>query len=379
MIAPDAFEPPAGRLSLYVHVPFCEKKCPYCAFESRVPEEGDKEGWLDSLNMELKWWERRLGRPELETCYFGGGTPTVIGPTLWTALTEMLERYFSFADGAEVTVEANPNSLSADHLLLWRDWRVSRLSIGVQSFDDAELAMLGRLHNSARSYEVISASLAAGFSVSADLMFGLPGQTLKNWGRTLKEAVASGLHHVSLYQLSLEPGTPWGSMSADLLSDGYPPYRWAQWYMPRKGYRQYEIANFARPGRESRHNLNYWEEGDYLGIGPGASGCLSGLRYKNISDPGAYSAILKNGGSAIAAAERLTGTKRASEAAVLALRMAKGIDAKVFKQKYGVDEWLRITETFEKIPDGLYLLTESGLRLTPKGMRVANMIWAELI
>ena len=196
---------------------------------------------------------------------------------------------------AEITVEANPNSLAAEHLLTWRDWRVTRVSIGVQSFDDAELSQMGRLHSARQAYGAVSAALAAGFSVSADFIFGLPYQSFANWGRTLREAVRCGLSHISLYQLSLEEGTPWASLDRDTLGDGYAAYRWAQWYLPRKGYRQYEVANFARQGCESRHNINYWREGEYLGAGPGAAGYLAGLRYKNFGSLRRWAAALADG------------------------------------------------------------------------------------
>jgi len=375
----DPFEPPAGGLSLYIHVPFCERKCPYCAFESKVPSEGEIDLWLETLGKELKWWEKRIGKPSLETCYIGGGTPTVITGPQWLRLADIIDSHFTFEPDAEVTVEANPNSLKADHLLFWRDWRVSRVSIGVQSFDDAELLQLGRLHSAAQAFEAISASLASGFSVNSDFMFGLPGQTFRNWARTLSQAVKSGIGHVSLYQLSLEPGTPWESMPEQDLSDGYLPYRWAQWYMPRKGYNQYEIANFAKEGHESRHNINYWEEGEYLGVGPGASGFLKGWRYKNISGITEYSRSLDRGGSAIASGERLIGEKRASEAAVLALRMSKGIDRERFSCKYGISEEKKIVEKLSLFPEDLYEISEKRISLSSKGMRVANRIWSELV
>ena len=157
----NPFEPPSGGLSLYIHVPFCERKCCYCAFESAVPGPGDCEKWLNLLNKELDWWNSRIGRPLLNTCYIGGGTPTVLNGPQWLRLTQIIDAHFRFAPDAEVTVEANPNSLITEHLLTWRDWRVSRVSIGVQSFDDAELKMLGRLHSASQAYCAISSALAA--------------------------------------------------------------------------------------------------------------------------------------------------------------------------------------------------------------------------
>lgn len=375
----NPFEPPAGRLSLYLHVPFCERKCPYCAFESEVPSYGDVDNWLDLTERELKWWYKRLGRPTLKTCYFGGGTPTVLNGPQWLCLTQLIDKYFEFEPDAELTIEANPNSLKAEHLLLWQDWRVTRVSIGVQSFDDAELEQLGRLHSALQAYQAISASLASGFSVSADFMFGLPDQTFHNWARTLRDAVKTGIQHISLYQLSLEQGTQWETMPAERLSDGYVPYRWAQWYLSQKGYTQYEVANFSKPGHESRHNINYWLEGEYLGIGPGASGYLSGWRYKNTCGLRNYSELLLNGKSAISSGERLTPSASAKEAAVLALRMTKGIDIADYIEKYGAISKDNVCLGLKNFPEDLYLITKDRISLTRKGMRIANMIWSELV
>lgn len=375
----DPFVPPPGRLSLYVHVPFCERKCNYCAFESHVPAGGDTGLWLELLEKELLWWGSRIGKVKLSTCYIGGGTPTVLNGGQWTKLCALLDRFFDFSASAETTVEANPNSLLAEHLLTWRDWRVTRVSIGVQSFDETELSMLGRLHSARQAHSAISASLASGFSVNADFMFGLPYQTLHNWGRTLREAVHSGIDHISLYQLSLEPNTPWADLDESLLPDGYAQYRWAQWYLPRKGFAQYEIANFAKRGHESAHNLNYWQEGEYLGIGPGASGYLGGWRYKNTGDFKGYAAKLNAGVMPVAGGERLAEKKRGREAAVLALRTAGGINAGQYENEYGSAALTEIIKILRELPAGLIEIANERIALTRKGMRVANRIWAELI
>lgn len=375
----NPFEPPRGGLSLYIHVPFCERKCHYCAFESAVPGLGDCDKWLGLLNRELDWWGARIGRPLLNTCYIGGGTPTVLNGPQWFKLTQIIEAHFNFAPDAEVTVEANPNSLIAEHLLTWRDWRVSRVSIGVQSFDDAELKMLGRLHSAYQAYCAISSALAGGFAVSADFMFGLPHQTFENWCRNLKDAVRSGIQHISLYQLSLEAGTPWEKMPQENLSDGYMPYRWAQWYMPRKGFNQYEVANFAKAGYESRHNLNYWSNGEYLGAGPGASGYLGGWRYKNTGNLKEYEKRLDRGLGTMESGERLDKVHAAKECAVLALRTTAGIDNSSFIAIYGKSAFEKISDTLKTFPSDLYTIDEQRTALTKKGMRVANAIWEELV
>jgi oxygen-independent coproporphyrinogen-3 oxidase len=375
----NPFEPPSGRLALYIHIPFCERKCNYCAFESAVPAAGETDAYLDALGRELDLWQQRIGKPLLETCYFGGGTPTVLSAAQWRRLADIVEAHFYFADNAEVTAEANPNSLNVDQLRVWRDWRVTRVSVGVQSFDDAELHALGRLHSARQARDAISASLASGFAVSLDLMFALPGQTFAGWAASLHEAVRSGTGHISLYQLSIEKGTPWESLDQTKLPDGYEMYRWAQWYLPKKGFEQYEISNFARPGLCSRHNLNYWREGKYLGAGPAAAGYLGGWRWKNAGSLSAYIKRVNAGSFAFASGERLDADAAAREASVLALRTAAGLDRAEFVSRYGAAAFDYVTDKLRQFPGDLYKLTESGVRLTKKGMRVANIIWAELV
>lgn len=379
MLRRHPFEPSAGGLSLYIHVPFCEHKCNYCAFESAVPSDGDIELWLDLLGKEISWWSRRSGKMSLNTCYIGGGTPTLINGAQWIRFCSLLEAGFDFEHCQETTVEANPNSLKAEHLRIWRDWRVTRISIGVQSFDEAELRMLGRLHSPYEAYGALAAALAAGFFVSADLMFGLPHQTLHDWGRTLHLAANSGIGHVSLYQLSLEPNTSWSRLDRSLLPDGYAQYRWAQWYLPCKMFGQYEIANFAQKGCESTHNLNYWLEGEYLGIGPGASGYLGGWRYKNHGGLASYANAIYSGIMPAESGERLSIEKRSREVAVLALRTSFGISIDEYGRNYGEAALDYIKTVFEEIPCDLYKITDGRITLTKKGMRVANRIWEELI
>lgn len=375
----NPFGPPLGRLSLYIHVPFCERKCPYCSFESSVPSTGDAEIWLNALAGEFAWWRDRIGMVELNTCYIGGGTPTVLTPHQWDSLIGIIAENFKFNDDAEVTVEANPNSLRAEHLAIWRDWRVTRTSIGVQSFDDAELNLLGRLHDSRQAHDALSAALASGFSVNADLMFGLPHQTSENWWRTLHDAVRTGVHHLSLYQLSLEAGSLWENMPSATLTDGYLPYRMAQWYLPAKGFKQYEVSNFAKLGRESLHNINYWRGGDYLGAGPGASGYIGGWRYKNISGLKKYSEAILSGRSAIGSGERLDDGAAAREASVLALRMNEGIDTELYVERYGAAALNNVVTTLGGFPRDLYSINSERICLTKKGMRLANILWRELI
>lgn len=367
-----------NQFCVYIHVPFCEKKCPYCSFSSAPIQAGraDENLYLDALALETSVAARSA--PSLDTLYIGGGTPTTLSLGAWNKLIQLLEASFEFSKRAEVTVEANPNSLTAEQMRLWKSWRVNRVSIGVQSTDDAELEFLGRLHNARQAADSVTAAKAAGFSVSVDLMFGLPGATLRNWARTLRDAVSLSPSHISIYQLSIEPGTPFAGRGFEL-SDGYAEYRYAQWFLPQKGYRQYEIASFAREDRESRHNLNYWFDGNYLGLGPAAWGSLEGRRYRNAPSIDEYVRLMRELRTASVFEERLEGEAAARQAAVLALRTAYGIDVEKFTQRHGDENTKKIISTLNAFPPELVYRDKKTLRLTAKGMRVANVIWGEIV
>jgi oxygen-independent coproporphyrinogen-3 oxidase len=359
---------------LYVHVPFCESKCPYCAFASAVKERGDEERYLEALLAEISF--RRRGDLAPETVYVGGGTPTTLSAAAWLRLSAAL-RPFLPAPGGEVTVEANPGALSKEHLKLWRGW-VSRISLGVQSFDDRELSFLGRVHDARQAADAALMCKSAGFELSLDLMFGLPGQTLRDWAGTLSRAVSLGVSHISVYQLSLEPGAPFSEKNL-LLPDGYRPYRYAQWYLTRKGYGQYEVASFARPGCESAHNLNYWDDGEYLGLGPSAWSCLGGTRSQNAPSLGEYCRLLRERGSAVVYEERLAPGPAARQAAILALRATRGIDWRKFEEKHGEVFKDEVKKKLQRFPEYLVRVGDSSASLTPRGLRVANRIWEEII
>lgn len=366
-------------LSVYLHVPFCQHKCPYCAFASVCYREGNGERYLEALLLELNSLSNSLLARRVETLYIGGGTPTLFSSPLWKRLISLLEGNFFFLPNAEITVEANPGSMSLEHLFLWRDWRVTRVSLGVQSLDDAELSLLGRVHTAQQAVEALCACKASGFSVSADLMFGLPGGTFKNWARTLHEICVLAPQHLSIYELSLEEGTPWGEAPPPNREDGYLPYRFAQWYLPKKGYEQYEVASFAKPTHQSRHNRGYWADVDYLGIGAAAWGYLDGRRYRNEPDPGHYAAKLFRGESPIVFEETLSPVSRYRDAAVLALRTSSGIEWVAFEEKYGVSACSEIRERLLPFSPEWVAVSDFGAHLTPHGFRLANQIWAELI
>jgi oxygen-independent coproporphyrinogen-3 oxidase len=362
--------------SVYIHVPFCESKCPYCAFKSAPKGDGDEALYIRSVLSEISRRSSEMGR--VDTLYIGGGTPTSLSVDSWRELVNVLESSFSFSGGAEVTVEANPNSLLEEHVRLWKEWRVSRVSIGVQSFTDDELSFLGRLHTAGQASDAVVMCAEAGFCVSLDLMFGLPGTDIRDWAESLRRAVTLKPCHISVYQLTIEPGTPFYERKSDL-PDGYGQYRYAQWRLPKEGYSQYEVSGFAMTGHECRHNMNYWADGEYAGIGPAAWSFVGGARRSNAASLADYARMAERGGDASVFEERIEGERAARQAAVLALRTKKGIDWGAFRSRYGEVFAEAIMHDLTKFPSSLIVRGECGAALSKAGMRVGNAIWSDII
>lgn len=365
-------------LSLYVHVPFCRSKCPYCAFYSFAPRSGQMERWLACVVAELGTIRRGLSGGEFSTVYIGGGTPSYLPLILWRELLGALAK-IPREPACEFTVEANPESVDEEKLALWKDFGVTRVSVGVQSLDDRELKMLNRPHDSAQALRILERCMKKGFHVSADLIFGLPRQTLRRWHESMSKLVAEGVTHLSVYQLMIEDGSFWGRRRPPGLPDGYPMYRWAQYYLPRQGLKQYEIASFAVPGFESRHNQAYWKRTDVCAVGPAAWGFLGGVRFANCRSLERWAERIENGQSPVEFREKLSGAREASEAAALALRTSEGIRFEEFAARYG-ERWLDvITKRLRSLPEPDFLWDEGRVALSPRGMRVGNSIWAELM
>ncbi|MDR1740556.1 MAG: radical SAM family heme chaperone HemW [Synergistaceae bacterium] len=393
--------------SLYVHVPFCTarglstSKCGYCSFYSEpfdlVSGAGASRGeaWLSALSAEVERLRASLGgRVPLRTVYIGGGTPSVLPLPMWRRLLDVLESIAS-APPTEATVEANPCSLTGGHLRMWRDSFITRVSLGVQSASDAELRTLGRAHDVSAARRAIDMVLASGLDLSIDLIFGIPGQTLASWKNSLSLA-AAGANHVSTYQLTLEPDTPMARamQTGELLPDGYLFYRFAQWYLPRKGIKQYEISSFAREGHECRHNLAYWRQEDVLALGPSAWGYISGtdssgsadpsggdfgFRYANAPTLSEYIALLGERAFPVVYTERTSGRERALEAAILSLRTSGGIDGAAFAKKFGMEAAQAVMSVLDGMPERLTVRRGTSIALTSTGMRVGNSIWSELL
>ena len=377
--------------SLYCHVPFCASKCSYCAFFSHAPDRETVDRFVAALVSELAMVADELAP---QTIFFGGGTPSILNLRQWETILEAMRRLG--LDGArEWTVECNPATVSADKAKLLHEGGVTRISMGVQSLDEALLDRLGRVHSRAMVFKSYDILRNAGFErVNLDLMFAIPSQTMPVWQETLREAIAMKPEHLSCYEVIYEQDTPlYEQLQAgefdvqdELACDMFEELvRVAG----EQGFYQYEVANFGRhqgvgafdiPDEACLHNVNYWRGGDYHGLGPSATGYVRGVRTTNIRNTEAYCAALENGDRAIDQIEELEPLKRAGEMAAFGLRMNAGWPFEAFEQATGFDLRDQWRETMEmQVNQGHGVLEEGGFRLTPQGLRFADAAGAEFL
>jgi len=372
-------------IGIYVHVPFCAARCRYCDFPTGVYEEADARRYLLALQREVEAAADLVGGLRAATLYVGGGTPPLLGgERLGRLLTDVRGRFVVPAE-AEVTCEANPESLAGEVLEALAAAGVNRLSLGIQTFDDARLRLLGRRHDAAGAEEAYWRARAAGVeNVSLDLMYGLPGQKQAGWERDLGRALALKPEHVSLYALTLEPGVDLHRRRAAYVFPGDDEqaemYYAAADMLAAAGFRQYELSNFARPGRECRHNLRYWQDGEYIGFGPAAASHWRDGRYRNPRELDEYVAAAATGRWPLVDAELSDPYREMRTAAVLALRLTEGLDAAAFAGRFGVNplEYYR-EELAPLVAAGLVTVDGDRLRLSRKGLFLADEVFAALI
>ena len=367
-------------LGLYIHIPFCKAECDYCDFYSLAHSEEKMDVYMAALLRHLEEVAPRAAGMQVDTVYFGGGTPSYLGAARLCRILQTVLRRYDVARDAEITLEANPDSAGD-----WKELRklrragFNRLSLGVQSTDDALLRRIGRVHTYEQVQQAVMAARKAKFTnLSLDLIYGLPGQTMEDWQRTLADAVALGPEHLSCYGLKLEEGTPlWQQRQTLTLPDDDAQadmYLYTVAALGEMGYEQYEISNFAKSGKESRHNLKYWRMEEYAGFGPGAHSDFGGVRYGYVRDIDSYIA----GRLVLSESETDSTLARDYEYVMLSLRTAAGIDRQTFEKRYRqrFQPMETLFEQYEKA--GLASRTEGGWRLTPKGFLVSNSIIAAL-
>jgi len=328
--------------ALYIHWPFCAKKCPYCDFNSHVRDLVDVAAWRDALLADMRNEAELAGGEPLHSIFFGGGTPSLMPPALVEALLQKAEALWGFDANIEITLEANPSSVEAANFAALTQTGVNRVSLGVQSLEDDTLQFLGRLHGAQEALDAVETAQQNFDRVSIDLIYARPGQSAEQWTAELSRALALGTDHMSLYQLTIEPNTRFAtdvrrgvftSLDDDMAGD---LYALTQKIMNAAGLPAYEISNHAKPGQESRHNLTYWRYQDYCGIGPGAHGRRGGVATERHKKPENYLLAVSEHGHGIKDQRALSMGEQASEALLMGLRLAEGIDLSKLEARFGI-------------------------------------------
>jgi oxygen-independent coproporphyrinogen-3 oxidase len=381
-----------AAFALYVHVPWCRHVCPYCDFNVYARREAPESDDLGALTAELDAWSRAapFAGADVASVSIGGGTPSLYRPAAVARLLRHVATAFTLAGDAEVTLEANPGTVTVESLRGYRAAGVTRLSLGVQSFDAAALRTLGRDHGPDESRAAVAAARAAGIgNLSIDLVFAVPGQTLASWSDDLAAVIALGPEHVSTYSLTYEVGTPlarWRDEGRVRPVDEDDEAAMADLACERlgaAGYQRYEISSHARPGFASRHNQRYWDGSSYLGIGPGAHSFaaepLPGRRWANERVPDRYRARVAAEGTAVASVEDLTPGRAESDFVVTGLRRLAGVDGDAFVRRFGRSVDTAFPQLGALEADGLVEHDGTRLRLTSRGLRFADSVWSALV
>ena len=375
-------------ISIYIHIPFCVRKCAYCDFTSFPGRGAQMEAYLSAVCREMRAQAAFFGRRPVRTVFLGGGTPTLISGEQTRNLLDALRMCFDVAPDAEITMEGNPGTVTAQRLAAYRAAGVNRLSLGVQSLDDGLLAAIGRIHTAAQAREAVALARAAGFdNVNLDLMLGLPGQSVAQWERTLDEAITLVPEHLSCYSLIVEEGTP---LSAQLERGECAPLpdedalcrmdEITAERMAHAGYVRYEVSNYAKPGRECRHNIVYWACEPYLGLGCAAHSDMDGRRFYNPSDWAGYLQMAESGSTERPQEGENTRQDRMFERMMMGLRMVLGVDCARFARDFGAQPEEIWKEALERdLQVGLMAREGDFLRLTQRGMQVMNSVLIELL
>lgn len=375
--------------SLYVHIPFCRTKCGYCSFVSFPAKGFSLSNYMEGLlkqaeTMSCHPWVRKR---RFKSLFVGGGTPTIYDEKSLARLIEHCLRLFKFKSEPEITVETNPNTVTLDKLIILAAAGVNRLSIGIQSFSDRLLKLLCRSHSTADGLNSVKSARTAGFTnINLDLMYGLPGQRVADWQETLKTAITLSPEHLSIYELTIEEGTRF-AQQADrgklVLPDEDTVMEMdavTRNITQKAGYQRYEISNFAKSGRKCTHNINYWENRNYVGLGAAAFSCFSGVRVGNITDPAEFARLVKKEMPPFLEAESLPNEARFRETVIMGLRMLSGVSITRVKQRFNLTPRTYYGETLQElIKNDLIKISEDHMRLTEKGLLLANQVMAQLV
>lgn len=385
-----------NELELYIHIPFCARKCAYCDFLSFAAPERVWRDYVNQLIEEIYGQSACFQDRVVTTIFLGGGTPSILPAELISQIFAALQECFMIDEKAEITIEANPGTLTMEKLEIYRQSGINRLSLGLQSADDQELRLLGRIHTYDDFLKSYQRARQAGFdNINIDLMSALPGQDVHSWKSTLRKVMMLRPEHISAYSLIIEEGTPFYERYGEEACGGeqslWPSlpdedtdremYHLTKEMMAAQGYERYEISNYAKPGYECRHNTGYWTGVDYLGLGLGASSYISGYRYRNVSDMEEYLSLkLQNAGEAAREIQELSLKDRMEEFMFLGLRMTKGVSGSEFLERFGQNMWNVYGSALKKLREQKLIETEMPrVRLTELGMDVSNRVFQEFL
>ncbi|MBA7543382.1 Heme chaperone HemW [subsurface metagenome] len=376
------------KLGLYLHFPYCISKCPYCDFNSyQLKEDNQISSYISALYQEITAYSQKIKKNSIKTIYLGGGTPTILSGVQIYNILEFCKDKFTISKDAEITIEANPGTLDDEKIKLLTESGINRLSLGAQSFNDLLLKKLGRIHNAQDIVDSYYLAREIGFSnINIDIMFALPDQTTEDLQVTLKKAVSLKPDHLSLYNLTIKPGTEYykkykrGKLKMPTEDEEFDMYNWAINFLKENNFEHYEIANFARPYKRSMHNLNYWQNKPYLGIGAGAYSFIKGYRYMNYENPARYIKEIMSGKLPVDNGEKLSLRKRMIETIILGLRTKDGVGYKKFKTRFGVNLNDIFPEQVNKLVNlGLLQKDNYRIKLTKKGVFLANTVFREFV
>lgn len=374
-------------VGIYIHIPFCVRKCNYCDFPSYPGFEGIFHEYAEAVCKEMEQLLRKYGRLTADSVFIGGGTPSLLSAQELSLIVHKLKKAFDIQEGTEITLEANPGTISLEKAEAWQSLGINRISIGLQAAQDRLLAFMGRIHTRNMFTESIGIIRNVGIkNINADIIFGVPSQSMEDWLETLQIVLQTGVSHVSAYSLQVEEDTPWFKLQKegklpyvdeDLERDMYG--RTLE-KLAENGFIHYEISNFAKPGFESRHNLKYWTGRPYLGIGAAAHSFIHDIRASNVCNPQEYIRKIRNNESPQTNREHIGLQEKLSERFFLGLRLIRGVSLKSLQDEFGQQAIDKYRDTIKQLEDRkLVALEGDTLRLTRLGLDFANQVWMEFI
>ena len=375
------------EIGLYIHVPFCKSKCNYCDFNSYAGMEELIPEYFNSMKKEIEFYRERLRDYTIGTVFIGGGTPSMVEEKYIVDILDICFKTMKISNEAEISIEANPGTVNLNKLFSYRNAGINRLSMGLQAWQDHILQYIGRIHKARDFSDNIEAARKAGFeNINADLMFGLPGQTINDWEETLKAVDDLGVEHISCYSLKIEEGTVLGEKldSGELIPVedelDRAMYDSAIEFLKSKKFMRYEISNFAKPGFQCRHNLIYWRAEEYIGLGAGAHSYFENNRFNNVNKIKDYIRNIQEGNGIIENVQFINLEESMSEYMILGLRLTEGVNIAKFKERFGqniFDVWGEVIE--KNVRKGLLTMENESIQLTSKGFDLANSVFVEFI